>query len=302
MVDPLSEIVSLLNPQVAFSKMVQGAGAWRITRENTGEPFYCVVISGECALTLDNDQPRHLTAGDFVLIPEAFDFTFSSTAPVAGDDIHSLPEAISAGRFRLGDKEQAANVQLLVGHCRFDSLDAKILVSLLPKLVHIRNATRLTSLVEMLIEESLARPPGYVQVVRHLLQVLLIEAFRTKINTPAVPGLLVGLADKRIAEAIRTMHQDISQTKTVAQLAKVAALSRSAFFYRFRQTVGITPMEYQVAWRMTIAKDLLKTQLYSMVQIADRVGYKSASAFSLAFTNYTGISPSKFKNMGAQQL
>lgn len=297
MIDPLSEIVSLLNPQVAFSKVVQGAGAWRITRENTGEPFYCVVISGECGLTLDNDQPRHLTAGDFVLIPEAFDFTFSSTTPVAGDDVHSLPEVISAGRFRVGDKNQAVNVQLLVGHCRFDSLDARILVALLPKLVHIRDATRLTRLVEMLTEESLARPPGYVQVVRHLLQVLLIEAFRTKINTPAVPGLLVGLADKRIAEAIRVMHQDISQTKTVAQLAKVAALSRSAFFYRFRQTVGITPMEYQVAWRMTIAKDLLKKQMYSMAQIAERVGYKSASAFSLAFTNYTGTSPSKFKTM-----
>ncbi|MDR6983457.1 AraC-like DNA-binding protein [Rheinheimera pacifica] len=277
--------------------MVQGAGAWRITRENTGEPFYCVVISGECGLTLDNDQQRHLTAGDFVLIPEAFDFTFSSTAPAAGDDVHSLPEAISAGRFRVGDKGQAANVQLLVGHCRFDSLDAKILVALLPKLVHIRNATRLTRLVEMLIEESLARPPGYVQVVGHLLEVLLIEAFRTKINTPALPGLLLGLADERISEAIRAIHQDISQTKTVAQLAKVAALSRSAFFCRFKQAVGIPPMEYQVAWRMTIAKDLLKTRLYSMAQIAERVGYRSASAFSLAFTNYTGTSPSKFQHM-----
>jgi AraC-like DNA-binding protein len=297
MVDALSEIVSLLNPQMAFSKMVQGAGAWRIRRENTGEPFYCVVISGECGLTLDNNQPRHLTAGDFVLIPEAFDFTFSSTTPVAGDDVHSVPEAISAGRFRVGTKDQAVNVQLLVGHCRFAAPDAKILLSLLPKLVHIHKATRLSRLVEMLREESLTRPPGYVQVVRHLLQVLLIEAFRSKINTPAVPGLLVGLADERIAEAIRTIHQDISQTKTVVQLAKVAALSRSAFFYRFRQTVGVTPMEYQMAWRMTMAKDLLNKQLYSMAQIADRVGYRSASAFSLAFTNYTGISPSKFKAM-----
>jgi len=296
-IDPLSDIVSLLNPQIAFSKVVQGAGAWRIKRENTGEPFYCVVISGECALTLDNDLPRHLTAGDFLLIPEAFDFTFSSTVPAAGDDVNSLPEAISTGRFRIGEKEQVTNVQLLVGHCRFDSLDAKILVSLLPKLVHISNATRLTSLVEMLIEESLTRPPGYAQIVRHLLQVLLIEAFRTKINTPAVPGLLVGLADERIGEAIRAIHQDINQTKTVAQLAKVAALSRSAFFYRFKQTVGVTPLEYQMAWRMTIAKDLLKTQLYSMAQIAERIGYRSASVFSLAFTNYTGISPSTFKSL-----
>ncbi|MDX3774917.1 AraC family transcriptional regulator [Chromatiaceae bacterium AAb-1] len=296
MIDPLSEIVSLLNPQVAFSKMVHGAGAWRIKRENTGDPFYCVVINGECGLTVDNGEQRHLTAGDFVLIPEAFDFTFTSTEPAPGEELHSLPEAMSPGEFRVGDKEQAANVHLLVGHCRFDSLDAKILVSLLPKLIHISKATRLTKLVEMVIEESIQRLPGHVKVLGHLLEVLLIEAFRTKINTSAVPGLLVGLADERLAGAIRTMHQNVGQAKTVVQLARAAAMSRSAFFHRFSQAVGVTPMEYQTAWRMTIAKDLLKKQSYSMAEIAERVGYQSASAFSLAFTKYTGISPSKFKN------
>jgi|SRR5690554_146870 len=295
MMDPLSEIVSLLNPQIAFSKIVHGAGAWRIKREDSGDPFYCIVISGECVLTVGNNEHLRLAAGDFVLIPEAFGFTFSSISPVPGDELHSVPEVISPGKFRVGEKEQKTNVKLLVGHCRFDSGDAKILVSLLPKLVHIQNATRLAMLVEMLTEESSARSPGYVHVVRHLLQVLLIEAFRSKINTPAVPGLLVGLADKRIAAAIRAMHEDMSQTKTVGDLAKVSALSRSAFFCRFKQTVGVTPMEYQIAWRMTVAKDLLKTQFYTLAEIADRVGYKSASAFSLAFTKYTGVSPSKYK-------
>lgn len=297
MVDPLSEIVSLLNPQVAFSKMVDGAGKWRIKRENTGDPFYSVVINGECELTVGDDEPLHLKGGDFVLIPEAFDFTFSSINFTLGDELHSSPEEISPGHFRVGDTDQIANVQLLVGHCRFESPDVKILVSLLPKLVHIRNATRLTQLVEMVIDESLARPPGYMQVVRHLLEVLLIEAFRTRMNTPTVPGLLVGLADERISEAMRAIHQDISKTKSVAQLAKEAALSRSAFFYRFKQTVGVTPMEYQIAWRMAVAKDLLRKQRDSMAEIADSVGYKSASAFRLAFTKYTGVSPSKFKTM-----
>lgn len=295
MIDPLSEIVSLLHPQVAISKMVRGAGAWRIKRENTGDPFYCVVIKGKCELTVGNHEKRHLTTGDFILIPEAFDFTFASTEPTPGEQLYSQPVAIAPAEYRVGDKEQDENVHLLVGHCRFDSLDAKILISLLPKLIHISKATKLTKLVEMIIEESIQRPPGYAQVLGRLLEVLLIEAFRTQINTPATAGLLAGLADERLATAIRIMHQDVDEPTTVAQLAKAAAMSRSAFFKRFSQAVGVTPMEYQIAWRMTIAKDLLKKQSYSMSEIADRVGYQSASAFSFAFTKYTGISPSKLK-------
>ena len=37
-----------------------------------------------------------------------------------------------------------------------------------------------------------------------------------------------------------------------------AALSRSTFFERFTNTVGLPPMEYLLAWRMALAKDLLR--------------------------------------------
>jgi regulator of protease activity HflC (stomatin/prohibitin superfamily) len=43
-------------------------------------------------------------------------------------------------------------------------------------------------------------------------------------------------------------------------LAQTAALPRSAFFERFTRTVGLPPMEYLLAWRMALAKDLLRRQ------------------------------------------
>lgn len=112
--------------------------------------------------------------------------------------------------------------------------------------------------------------------------------------SPNVPGLLVGLADERLAIAIRRIHQDVSQSWTVAQLAKEAALSRSAFFQRFSKAVGFTPLEYVTAWRMAIAKDLLRQKSHTMAYIAEQIGYQSASAFSSAFSKHTGQSPSKF--------
>ena len=198
-------------------------------------------------------------------------------------------------------KRRELNAHLLIGHCQFEAPDSKLLVSLLPKLVHIRAATRLTTLVELVIEESLAQRPGREVVLARLLEILLIEAFRTKMDTPEVPGLLVGLADERLAIAIRKIHQDVSQSWTIDQLAKEATLSRSAFFQRFSKAVGYTPMEYVIAWRMAIAKDLLRRQTFTMATIAERIGYQSASAFSSAFKKHTGLSPSKFLSEGTFQ-
>jgi AraC-like DNA-binding protein len=79
-----------------------------------------------------------------------------------------------------------------------------------------------------------------------------------------------------------------------AQLAKEAALSRSAFFERFSRAVGVAPMEYLLAWRMALAKDLLRRKEAGVAEVAERVGYSSASTFSVAFTRYVGLPPTRY--------
>jgi transcriptional regulator GlxA family with amidase domain len=91
---------------------------------------------------------------------------------------------------------------------------------------------------------------------------------------PATPGFTL---------AMRQMHGQLARSWTVAQLAKTAALSRSAFFERFTRTVGLRPMEYLVAWRMAVAKDLLRRHDFGLAEVAERVGYGSASTFDTVF-------------------
>src|SRR5690606_12967408 len=98
-------------------------------------------------------------------------------------------------------------------------------------------------------------------VLTRLLEILLVEALRSTPGDGAPAGLLRGLADERLAPALRQMHAHLGRAWTVAQLAKVAALSRSAFFDRFLRTVGVPPMEYLLVWRMAVAKDLLLRRL-----------------------------------------
>jgi AraC-like DNA-binding protein len=294
MIDPFAEVVTLLQPGATVSKVVSGAGAWRVRRSEAGRPFYCVILDGSCHLKVGGREPITLEEGDFVLIPSAYDFTMSSLEPMASKDIDTSPVELLDGEFRLGIQNGPPEVQLLVGHCAFGSPDAALLVSLLPQLVHVRGESRLTTLVRLVGEESRARKPARDVLLARLMEVLLIEALRFTAGAAASPGLLRGLADERLAIAIRRMHESPTQPWTVAQLAKEAGLSRSAFFERFSRAVGVAPIEYLLSWRMALAKSLLWRKEGGVAEVAERVGYSSASAFSVAFTRHVGLPPSRY--------
>jgi len=131
-------------------------------------------------------------------------------------------------------------------------------------------------------------------VLTRLVELLLVEALRSTPRSDTPPGLLRGLADARLAAAMRHMHGDLARSWTVAQLAKKVALSRSAFFERFTRAVGLPPMEYLLAWRMAVAKDLLRRDDIGLAEVAERVGYGSASTFSIAFSRHVGEPPGQY--------
>ncbi len=294
MSDPLSEVISLLQPRAVFSKSISGAGRWGVRYADFGQPSFCAVLEGNCHLAVDGQHAITLEAGDFVLLPATPGFTLSGFEPVAPERIDPKVASAPMGEVRHGRRGGRPDVRLLGGYFVFDSSNAALLVSLLPALVHVRGAERLSAIVRLVGEESGERKSGRELVLTRLVEVLLIEALRSTSGEDAPPGLLRGLADARLASAMRQMHADPARAWTVAQLAKKAALSRSTFFERFTRAVGMPPMEYLIAWRMAVAKDLLRRHDFGIAEVAERVGYGSASTFSTAFSRHVGQPPSLY--------
>lgn len=294
MSDPLSEVIALLQPRTVFSKRISGAGRWGVRYSDYGQPSFCAVLEGRCRLAVDGHPALVLEAGDFVLLPATPGFTLSGFEAVKPERIDPKVTASPTGEVRHGTRGGRPDVRLLGGYFVFDSPDAALLVSLLPAVMHVRGAERLPVLVGLVGEESGERRPGRELVLTRLVEVLLIEALRSASGDEAPPGLLRGLADPRLAPAIRQMHDRLAHSWTVEQLAKRAALSRSAFFERFTRTVGLTPMEYLLAWRMAVAKNLLRHHDVGLAEVAERVGYGSASTFSTAFSRHVGQPPGRY--------
>jgi len=294
MSDPLTEVVRLLHPSAVFANLITGKGNWAVRYSEFGQPSFCIVLLGSSRLAVDGQETITISAGDFVLLPTTPAFTLSSFVPAP--PVYMDPNKVTGVKkeLRYGEQRGKPDMRSLGGSFVFDCADPGLLVSLLPKVVHVQGSARLSSLVQMVGEEFADEKPGREFMLSRLVEMLLVEAMRSSTAGNSPPGLLRGLGDERLAAALKLMHAHIDRSWTVAQLAKAAALSRSTFFDRFTHTVGVAPMEYLLSWRMEIAKDLLRRDELSVAEVAERVGYGSASTFSVAFSRHLGQSPSRY--------
>lgn len=292
--DPLSDVVRLLHPRAVFANPISGKGNWAVRYAEYGQPGFCIVLEGSAVLAVDGHAPITIGAGDFVLLPATPAFTLSSLVPAPPVFIDPTLVPGGQGERRHGDPDGAPDMRSLGGAFLFDSAEAGLLVSLLPAVVHVRGAGRLTQLVQMVGEEYHDAKPGNAYMLSRLVEMLLVEAMRWTGAGQAPPGLLRGLGDERLAVALKRIHARIDHAWTVGELAQAAALSRTTFFDRFARTVGVPPMEYVLAWRMQVAKDLLRRDGLSVAEVAQRVGYGSTSSFSVAFSRHVGAPPSHY--------
>ncbi|MFN7179887.1 AraC family transcriptional regulator [Hyphomonas sp.] len=297
MADPLAQVIELLRPKALFSKGITGAGRWAVSYSAFGHPGFCAVLEGQCRLSVDGTAPTLLSAGDFVLLPATPAFTMSGLEPATPKRLVPQPGAATAAEVRHGRKEGPPDVRLQGGYFVLDSPDAALILSLLPTLLHIQGDARLAALVSLFGEEARAQRSGRDLILARLAEVLLVESLRSADVSNAPPGLLRGLADERISGALRQIHSDPGHGWTAEELGRNTGMSRSAFFDRFTRVVGLRPMEYVAAWRMALAKDLLRRGNLSLDEVAERVGYGSASTFSTAFSRHAGLAPGRFARL-----
>ena len=293
--DPLSHVLALLRPQDIGWNMIEGHDAWTI--RFPARPDIVVfghMIAGECQVRREGVLNCNVSTGDFFLMacPPSWSMRVQAGGPSV--DLKSLfadPTLIQVSH------TPRVVTRFVGGYFSFAAVGADLLARLMLPVVHVRAAevaaSRLGGLMEMLGEEAVEDRAGRAHVLERLLELILVEALRQPDIgwSKAEPGLLKGLADPRIAKALRRMHEDINRTWTVAELAFAAGMSRSAFALRFADVVGQTPIDYLSSWRMTVARQTLETKTKPLAEIAELAGYKSVSAFSTAFRRLTGRAP-----------
>ena len=259
-----------------------------------------LVVQGSCYVTLSDGTRVHLRAGDLALVPGGAEHLLSSDETVEGaplGDVMSQAGFTGTGPFVVGSGNAADSCQMVCGHFTFaDGADHPLLRSI-PELLHITAADRasrpmLDDVLRLIVRRMFADEPGATASVSRLSEVLFIEMMRAGIaQAPEISRLMSAVYDPHIGKSLSLIHSDVSHAWTVESLAAAVGMSRSRFAERFRELVGTGPMAYIAEWRLQRALNLLAASNAPIKTVAHSIGYRSAAAFTRAFSDRFGHSP-----------
>jgi AraC-like DNA-binding protein len=266
------------------------APPWGLRLPGTIQLALHAVVQGRAWLWLDDPQAAvELAPGELALVRGGPDhhIAHEPAAPC-------LDPAEFRTRHAHDDHSDDRRATVFVcGAYRFSGDVGEALLGALPQVVPLSAAAGdpLHDVIAVLSRELAASQPGQQTVLDRLLDVLLVLAIRTSFKTSSAPRWFQASADPRLGAALHAIHDDAAHLWTVAELAAVSGLSRAAFARSFQRALGQAPMQYLTSWRMTLARDYLRTGQPTLAQVADRTGYASPYAFAAAFRRHHGEPP-----------
>lgn len=105
------------------------------------------------------------------------------------------------------------------------------------------------------------------------------------------PRKSLGPLKKALEHIARNYYRSIS----IAELARMCAMSERNFTRRFTEALGCPPHQYVMDTRIAMASGQLMKEETSISRIAEENGFFSVSAFDRAFKNKTGAPPREWR-------
>ena len=300
--DPLSAVLSHLKPRSYVTGALSAGDPWSLQLPAFQGIKCYMVVTGECWLAVQGQDPVQMREGNCVVLPHGRPFILASDLALSPVDARVIVSSVRRHNGVLpitpGD-----DFLLLGSHFDLDG-DARFLLGVLPSLVLLADEERCGSMrwaVERILSEMREPRPGGTLVAQQVAYTVLIDALRLFLGEQGHrTGWFHALAEPQIGTALSCIHEDPARTWTLDELARASGLSRTALAQKFRDSVGETPIAYLTRWRMTLAASSLREDQGELAAVALNAGYKSQSAFCAAFKRHSGLSPRQYVFAKAQ--
>ena len=101
--------------------------------------------------------------------------------------------------------------------------------------------------------------------------------------------------DGELLTSISYLYEHYNERVNIADLLKMAKMSRTAYLAKFKRVTGTTPGKFVAQRRVEVAKNLLSDPSRSLAKIASEIGCFDTSHFIRLFSQYTGMTPSEYR-------
>ncbi len=99
----------------------------------------------------------------------------------------------------------------------------------------------------------------------------------------------------KVKKALRYIQENYQKSISICELADLCHFSKTHFMSFFKQSVGITCVEYMIQHRLKVAANLLRATGLSISDIAFESGFHNLSNFNRKFKSYYHITPLEYR-------
>lgn len=313
--DPLSDVLRAVRMQGAVFVDVRVTAPWCIASElgpgdcalhllnPTQIVSFHMVTAGRLQVSIDGEPPMQVESGEIIMLPRNDYHVLWNGKPVTpvrgGALVEPSPEG---GLARIRHGGGGEETRIICGYLACEDGFNPLIESLPPMIKLDVRAAASRGLFEASMEfaanELVEGRVAGSGVMSRLAELLFVEAVRNYAVASGENAVswLKGVCDPQIGPALSAMHRDIATDWTVEGLARLAAMSRSAFVQKFTAVMGVAPIRYLTAWRLAISRRALRETAKTIGNVSFEVGYESESAFSRAFKREYGQSPAQWRD------
>lgn len=102
----------------------------------------------------------------------------------------------------------------------------------------------------------------------------------------------------RMRSMIAFIHRHYAEKLSLSEIAKTAGVSEREASRCFRKSIGQSPVEYLIAFRLNESKKLLRESGLSITEIGLQCGFSSGAYFGKLFRAAYGVTPGAYRSDG----
>ncbi|MCC5856023.1 MAG: AraC family transcriptional regulator [Idiomarina sp.] len=295
-----TEGVDRLLEQLAFGSRLHFESGfcedWNLLTEKSNKAALHVVTQGQLWVAVPGqlEQQFQMVAGDALFLSHGLrhwlsDQPITETTTQNDFDALCIPAHLERG--------------LVCYDIDVGSALTETLFQLMPDVIHLpasRQSTQLSQLIAIVRDEAATQRPGYQVAVSRLSDVIVLHLLRQVLSDETITsGLLAALRDDVLRKVLVAVMTDLAADWSVDSMAALAYLSRSAFADRCQKLLSMSPKAIVDTLRMQRARQLLIHSQQTLDQIAEALGYQSATAFIRFFKQREACAPGEYRNRHA---